>query len=199
VTGSIDENDEDEEEEEPEVPLNKKSRPEVAHGGASPPKKPRSHALIDEPFFGFLPSEIPKRQVIIPDGVGDDLDLTAAFDMQLLDDGEDLTSEDLKAFVVDKPAVKRPSPPSIVVPMSTIMTSPKMSAATPEPVKPASGGQISLLASPSLKPGSRGSTPAKALPSPMVRESREWKPSAQFFKPLAAGMARLSFFQLLID
>ena len=116
------------------------------------------------------------------------MDLTTAFDMQLLDDGEDLTPEDLKAFVVDKPAVKRPSPPSIVVPMSTIMTSPKIAAATPKPVKPASGGQMSLLASPSSKPVARGATPAKSLPSPMVRESREWKPSAQFFKPLAAGI-----------
>ena len=30
----------------------------------------------------------------------------------------------------------------------------------------------------------------KALPEPMRRESREWKPSAQFFKPLLAGWKR---------
>ena len=35
----------------------------------------------------------------------------------------------------------------------------------------------------------------KALPEPMRRESREWKPSAQFFKPLLAGWKREVIFE----
>ena len=197
VTGSIDELREDEESNSEEnneqaPPLPKKAKPDTPSVTITPraskvevAKKSHAGPVIDEPFHGFLPSEIPKRKIIIPDNFVCEAsgDLSKDFVMELLLEGDDLTKEDLStASPAKSTAAKRPSPPSIIVPPSTITL--------PKPIpEPGSSQQASMLASPSSRPGSsRAPATPKSLPSPMVRESREWKPSAQFFKPLAAGM-----------
>jgi hypothetical protein len=198
VTGSIDDIRDEESissDENEEIPPPKKAKPDTPGATVIPrptkvdtAKKSRV-PVIEEPFHGFLPSEIPKRKIIIPDNfiVDSNGDLTKDFLTELLCEGDDLTKEDFNAGSSKITPAKRPSPPSIIVPMSTITTPKPIS----EPVKPVST-QVSMLASPSSRPGSsRGPATPKSLPLPIVRESREWKPSAQFFKPLAAGMYSL--------
>ena len=52
-------------------------------------------------------------------------------------------------------------------------------------------GQSEVQNSSTSSPGFDNATGTKrVLPEPMRRESREWKPSAQFFKPLLAGWKR---------
>ena len=192
-------------------PKLKKLRLAVAEAGAteaedgtpSAAKKSRlSLSVVDEPFHGFLPSEIPPFVCIVPDG-DISVSLSEEFGLDLIDDGLELTPDDVTeispkakstpsvtltpvtptvapvklASLSPAPATatpvasatvtpvtaKRQPAPAIIVPMSSI--APKV---TPEPKKPL----------PALKP----------LPGPMVRESREWKPSAQFYKPLNAGI-----------
>jgi len=143
---------------------------------------------VDEPFYGFLPTEVPKRRVIFLDD-DTNVDLTTPIDQSLINGGSVLTAADVPEVTpktnspaspskptTPSPVVKRPPPPAVVVPMSAITstppktvpeTAPTLPAVTPEPKKPMPG----------LKP----------LPSPVIRETREWKPSAQFFKPLVAG------------
>jgi hypothetical protein len=146
---------------------------------APSPKKARG-PIVDDPFYGFLPSEVPKRTIIFPD---DDtaVDLTTPFNEELLFFGGDLTPEDLLTGQSESVKVKRPS---IVVPLSSIVTSPKP---VPEPTKATPA--VNTLQSPGPKPARTSA----ALPTPMVRESREWKPSAQFFKPLTAGQLKLFY------
>jgi hypothetical protein len=206
----------------------------------SPPKKSRQPAMTDEPemtppaakklrlpvadepFHGFLPSEVPQPVVIVPSD--ESVNLTKAFNVDFVDDGLELTSEDIAELTPETKAkktqpvtiqlthvpmpnkssgveldasstpetetaseatpesaptttTKRPPPPSIIVPMSSIAST--VSKVTPEPKKPL----------PALKP----------LPGPMVRESREWKPSAQFFKPLNAGNDSLKMSSTIKD
>ena len=185
MTGSIDDlRDESESisDAEDEASPAKKSRPEIGltktTEKAHPAKKSRG-PIVDDPFYGFLPSEVPERTIIFTDD-GADVDLTTPLDEQLILLGDELTPEDL---VTDEMPVKAKRP-SIVVPMSSIATSPK---AVPEPTKTISVVQTSTLQSPAPRPSRTSAVTPKTLPSPMVRESREWKPSAQFFKPLSAG------------
>ena len=198
VTGSIDDLREEEsssEENEEQIPPPKKAKTSIPSSTITPrPSKVSAAAktsrgpVIDEPFHGFLPSEIPKRKIIIPDNFVCDAsgDLSKIFTKELLLEGDDLTKEDLSSGSSKPTVAKRPTPPSIIVAMSTITSSKPI----PEPVKSLSG-QVSILVSPSSKPGSsRGPATPKSLPSPIVRESRDWKPSAQFFKPLSAGTER---------
>jgi hypothetical protein len=155
-----------------EMPPAKKSRPETASAQPEAPA-PKPIAVVNDPFYGFLPSEVPKRTVIVfDDGPAD---LTAPFDPELLSAGDDLTPED----------VGRQKKPSIVVSMSSVTSQPK---ASPEPKKPVTTPAVTTPAvtTPAVTTPTV-SAAMKPLPGPMVRESREWKPSAQFFKPLAAG------------
>ena len=71
-------------------------------------------------------------------------------------------------------------------------------SAIPTDTSPSNSQQLTALKGPSsvrktstsLHLGDSTLTAKKALPEPMRRESREWKPSAQFFKPLLAGWKR---------
>ena len=174
-------------------------------------KKSRmSSSAVDEPFHGFLPSDVPARVVIIPDG-DTDVSLTAAFGVDLIDDGLELTADDVTEL-----APKAKSLPSVTltpVAMPTVVAPVTLTSVTPAPAPTTVAPAVSATVTPATLtpvPAKRSPAPAiivpmssiapkvtpepkkplpalKPLPGPMVRESREWKPSAQFYKPLNAG------------